>query len=242
MNFTTILQDCKKDYKEQTKLRTGGLLSNKDDYYSAASKAFDDAFNQYARREKASYASNKNTFMQPVIDIIYDYLNNDDRSFNDCFKACCEASKEILKNSKFGLAQKFVNMFFKNLYCYDDAKNKESKFEECHLPLDKYTIQWIRSLGNKEINKGLSSINNVWSNISEELYNMIQEEVKKSLANGYNYRVSFSNDGQSNEIKLPERMLDAEFIIWDQEKLVEIRKIIDKLDDKHLKRLGVKKI
>ena len=42
------------------------------------------------------------------------------------------------------------------------------------IKVDKYTIKWVRSFRNKEINKKLDTIKNAWANIDEDLYNTIQ--------------------------------------------------------------------
>lgn len=79
-----------------------------------------------------------------------------------------------MNNQRFGLAQKFVNMSLKYMMCFSDSKEISNKFKDCHLPLDKYTIKWVRSFRNKEINKKLDTIKNAWANIDEDLYNTIQ--------------------------------------------------------------------
>ena len=160
----------------KTDMRFPDTLSYKrsEDYYYGMRKAFDDAFNQYARRSKLSYASNKDELIKPILECIFNYLNSNDKCFNQCFFDCIQKSMQIMNNQRFGLAQKYVNMSLKYMMCFSDSKEISNKFKDCHLPLDKYTIKWVRSFRNKEINKKLDTIKNAWANIDEDLYNTIQ--------------------------------------------------------------------
>lgn len=71
----------------KTDMRFPDTLSYKrsEDYYYGMRKAFDDAFNQYARRSKLSYASNKDELIKPILECIFNYLNSNDKCFNQCF-------------------------------------------------------------------------------------------------------------------------------------------------------------
>ena len=160
----------------KTDMRFPDTLSYKrsEDYYYGMRKAFDDAFNQYARRTKLSYASNKDELIKPILECIFNYLYSNDKCFNECFSDCIQKSMQIMNNQRFELAQKFVNMSLKYMMCFSDSKEISNKFKDCHLPLDKYTIKWVRSFRNKEINKKLDTIKNAWANIDEDLYNTIQ--------------------------------------------------------------------
>ena len=227
----------------KTDMRFPDTLSYKrsEDYYYGMRKAFDDAFNQYARRSKLSYASNKDELIKPILECIFNYLNSNDKCFNQCFFDCIQKSMQIMNNQRFGLAQKFVNMSFKYMMCFSDSKEISNKFKDCHLPLDKYTINWVRSFGNKEINKKLNTIKNAWANIDEDLYNTIQNFAKEQLSNNIQYTISFSNSTQNKTCTLPAERLSAEFIIWHQEKINELHKILEK-SKSDFERLGIKQI
>lgn len=149
--------------------------------------------------------------------------------------------KKILENDSFGIAQKFVNMSFKHLYCYDDALTEfRDKFCDCHLPLDKYTIKWVRSFKNQEINRKLDRIKNAWANLDEHLYTEIQNFVSNKLMEGIDYRISYNPNASNNTFcRLPQNKLEAEFIIWHQEKINEIHNIISKTTENDLERLGI---
>ncbi len=216
-------------------------LKNLQDYYFGMEKAFDDAFNQYARREKKHYAQDKQNLIKAVAEKMHEYFTTDNSSFAEYFDECIRLSKTILDNNSFGISQKFVNMSFKHLYCYNDALTDfRSKFDECHLPLDKYTIKWVRSLKNKEINQKLDSIKNAWANLDELLYNSIQTLVSNSLKNNIKYKISYNPNASNNGVCiLPKNKLEAEFIIWHQEKINELHNILSNTTPNDLERVGI---
>lgn len=221
------------------KLKSDLSLKRKDDYCWGMEKAFDDAFNQYARREKKKYSIEKQVLMKPIVDRLFEYFNSVDDSFVGCFEECIDLSKKILNNNRYGVAQKFVNMSFKYLYCYADAADFENKFKDCHMPLDKYTIKWIKSLKNKNINQRLGLINNAWANIDKFLYNDIQTLITDTLISNYTYTISFNKQAKETTCTLPENKLYAEFIIWHQEKINEIHNIIEQAES-DFDRLGIR--
>lgn len=71
--------------------------------------------------------------------------------------------------TRFGLAQKFVNMMFKYLYIFSDYTGKEIDFSSCDCPLDSVILQKI------------SKIEHVWSKISEKEYIICQQNIEKDL-------------------------------------------------------------
>lgn len=225
------------------KLRSGESslslsLRIKSDYYKGMEKAFDDAFNQYARREKKKYAENKQTLMEPIVERLFAYFNSEEDSFAACFTDCIDLSEKILNNNRYGVAQKFTNMSFKYLYCYGDAFDFESKFQDCHMPLDKYTINWVRSLKDKKINQRLALISSAWANIDEALYRDIQTLITDTLNAGFTYRISFNKQSGGKICILPSNRLYAEFIIWHQEKVNELYNIIERAEP-DFERLGI---
>lgn len=238
----------KQQFVKGTNLKSGRSLDSlslkvQADYYEGMEKAFDDAFNQYARREKKKYAAEKQEWMTPMVALLFRYFNSEEYTFDACFADCIKLSKKILNNNRYGLAQKFTNMSFKYLYCYRDATEFEEKFERCHMPLDAYTIHWVKSLKsnellkNKDILRRLNAINNAWTKIEEPLYTDIQELVADTLLSGYTYTISF-NRKANNTICLPKNRLAAEFIIWHQEKINELYRAIKKAES-DFERLGI---
>lgn len=43
----------------------------------------------------------------------------------------------------YGQAQKIINMTFKYIFCIKNFREKEEKFEKCHMPLDSIMLEWI---------------------------------------------------------------------------------------------------
>lgn len=113
----------------------------------------------------------------------------------------------------YGKAQKIINMTFKYLYCFDDAKEYINLFAPCHMALDRYILNWFfdwyKSKWGKD-NKGMKLSKHgkyhlpIWSDLkyrkeSHEFipqYIEIQNEIKELLSL---YDVT---------------RLEAEFVIW----------------------------
>ena len=74
----------------------------------------------------------------------------------------------------------------------------------------------------------MKKINFAWTNIDKDLYNKIQEFIENTLKNDYKYKVISTNFKM--DITLPKNKLQAEFIIWNQEKINEITMKIKKLN------------
>lgn len=234
-----LLYDERNKFIKGMKLESNLSLKNKEDYYFGMEKAFDDAFNQYARREKKKYATEKHNLMKPIAERLFVYFNSDNDNFDVCFADCIEMSKKILNNNRYGVAQKFTNMSFKYLYCYADAYDFEDKFQDCHMPLDKYTIKWIKSLKDEKINQRLGAISNAWANIDETLYNDIQNLITNTLNSEFTYVISFNKQASETTCILPKNKLYAEFIIWHQEKIKELYSIIERAE-LDFDRLGIR--
>ncbi len=73
--------------------------------------------------------------------------------------------------TRFGLAQKFVNMMFKYLYLFSDYTGKKIDFSSCDCPLDSIILR----------HDSISEIKHVWSKLTEEEYIFCQQEIKKVL-------------------------------------------------------------
>ena len=217
-------------------------FKNKADYSFGIRKAFDDAFNQYARRTKQSYSDQKDEYISPIVDCIISFLNNENATFDECYTNCIVEAKKILNNNKYGIAQKLVNMSFKYMMCFSDYVEIIEKFKDCYLPIDKYTIAWVKAQKCRCINKKLTDINNAWANIDFELYKEIQDYAKEILSKEIHYKISYSAKAESNEYCiLPSNRLQAEFVIWHQEKINEIHRILEK-SKPDFERLGIQTI
>ena len=100
----------------------------------------------------------------------------------------------------YGKAQKIVNMTFKYLYCYDDAKKYSNKFNFCHMALDSYILDWVYEIfskgceqGSKITKYGKNSLP-YWSNLEYEKtgnipqYKEIQVLIRNKIKNDAEYK------------------------------------------------------
>lgn len=86
--------------------------------------------------------------------------------FGDCEKI--EKGNNYV--TRFGLAQKLVNMTFKYFYVFQDYINKPILFTDCHCPLDSIILNKLQ-------------LNVVWSKCSESQYNECQNKINEKLKN-----------------------------------------------------------
>lgn len=108
--------------------------------------------------------------------------------FDEFHKTTCsyflrELNKIVPDPQKFGKAQKFVNMTFKYLYCFDNAEKYEDHFKFCHMPIDSYTLNWYfdnqkQLQKQKKITK--SAIKN-WSSLTERQYGSLKDDIREML-------------------------------------------------------------
>ncbi|MBQ3237174.1 MAG: hypothetical protein IJA92_06560, partial [Oscillospiraceae bacterium] len=70
--------------------------------------------------------------------------------------------------TRYGLAQKLVNMCFKNFYICSEYIDKKIDFSLCDCPLDSVVISKLSS-------------NAVWSKLTEEKYKEIQDKINQML-------------------------------------------------------------
>lgn len=142
-------------------------------------------------------------------------------NFLDKYKGIMRQNKideNVVENQGIGKVQKIINMTLKYLYCMAD-ENQEKKFEHCHMPLDHYTLEnWFcRVVGQNMIyeegidKKQLDELK-VWSKILDYgLYMKVQKKIS-----AYVKESKYEIEG----IKMSS--LQAEFIIWEEEKLRKI--------------------
>ena len=119
--------------------------------------------------------------------------------YNEVLAACG------LPEQAYGKAQKIVNMALKYLYCFDDGAEIDGWLRFGHLPIDTLTLRWCRESGM--FTGGVS-----WGRLTKREYDAFQRELRAWLA-----RAKPTVDGAP----LPERLIDAETVIWDYEKRLE---------------------
>lgn len=132
-----------------------------------------------------SYPRTKEAFDGKYYDLCSKFLT--------CFNN--ELGRKKLKTQEFGKAQKLINMTFKYLYCL--LPEKKQWFTYCHMPLDRYTMNWYYE------NSQDRPKNVTWSNFTHERYCEIEEHILHLVENSEYKGLS---------------PLEAEFIIWLKEK------------------------
>ena len=149
---------------------------------------------------------------------IKNYVLSSEENFDSWQKELCDDFCRTFYNCAlgpkyepihFGKGQKIVNMMFKYLYCFDD--NNKERFIHCHMPLDKYTLDWFFEKVCPEDN----DLRIPWSNLDygsiqeKGSYCWIQFEIKEYL---------------KKQQKYPKNPLEAEFYIWQEYKQRENKK------------------
>lgn len=174
------------------------------------------------------------------------------KDFNTWHKQCCKVFQTEYNKSlegkyhkiKYGKAQKIVNMTFKYLFCYFDADSYKGHFRYCHMPLDSFTLTWYRREAKKYMKQNgelwyqnnKNRVDNLtWSDMGEEEYISIQEDISKILVD---YKVKIVNQ----EISLLENSLEAEFYIWQNERndgsLKDLFKLLYALDTNFIEEMN----
>ena len=143
-----------------------------------------------------------------IADIFVEYFRSDDiineGQFDEWHKKCCEELKdgftaikvEYGEKMTVGKAQKLINITFKHLYLFSDAK--EEKFVYCHVPLDSFILEW--GMRNAVIDKDYG----VWSKLENDAYYEIQRSFRERL---------------KAERFQGHLLLEDEFYIWEEAKL-----------------------
>lgn len=119
------------------------------------------------------------------------------------------------KTQCFGKAQKVVNMTFKYLYCLDYKPNgKNIDFSKVDIPLDDFILDfYYEKVAKTKIKKNIS-----WSNIGENDYKNIQNELKSYI-------------NKENVLK-DLKPVEAEFLIFNYEQSKAIKAAFQKLEKK----------
>lgn len=158
-------------------------------------------------------------------------------NFNQWHKDQCYALIKIWNSHKddfgtIGKAQKVLNMAFKYLSCI--TEDYKDVLINCHMTLDSYTLEWYKRVVmpyNKDNErKDVESLCE-WSKIQnyDNYYMLIQENIKNYLKNA-TYSVKIGGN-ETKPINLPKERLNAEFVIWEGEKIkTHYAKLIDDMD------------
>ena len=140
---------------------------------------------------------------------VKEYIDDPTQNFDKWHKQTCEqfcdsfyqcALGDKYEGLHFGKGQKIVNMTFKYLYCFDD--NNKDSFVFCHMPLDKYTLDWFF----EKVCPEEKCHRIAWSNLdygtvqTKGSYCWIQTKIKEYL---------------EKQTEYPNNPLEAEFYIWE---------------------------
>ena len=174
---------------------------------------------------------------------VYLYLNNSNvetrQTFDDWHHKIClsfiQRCNNVGINAKYGMAQKFLNLLMKYVYCFRDANTlHRSKFENCHFILDGYTYfspvkSYIgqKSYGSytiltpfyaKQVFATSTASLACWSKLSYEEYINIQGDIRVYLnANPLVYdNVKHLNPHRAATVSMnyPLTAFETEFFIW----------------------------
>lgn len=180
---------------------------------------------------------------------IYEYLNDNKKetkkTFDEWhFKICNEFIRkcsEFNVVSKYGMAQKFVNLTLKYVYCFKDSnKIDSSKFKYCHFILDGITyfstLPKGKYLSKKDYNgyeintpfystqiiKSKKKTNGEsltpWSKLDYEEYKIIQDNVNKYFEK-YPFKYKYVkgldiNNSANKDDEYELTPFEIEFFVW----------------------------
>ena len=145
--------------------------------------------------EKAWQDAKKELF-EWLASAFYTYFQNECNDFNKWHQTICDQFlkkfKPILSqygydadsSLKYGKAQKIVNMTFKYLFCFDDANQYNTKFNECHMPIDSYILKWYGDISGDKRKL-------VWSDLEKEEYYELQGNIKSILGKNNPFLAEF---------------------------------------------------
>ena len=83
-----------------------------------------------------------------IVEDMKEYLGGEKKeNFDEIHKKLCNnfiQKCEQRTNMTYGQAQKIINMAFKYLYCCEHDSEMEERFKVCHMPLDSFSLEWIK--------------------------------------------------------------------------------------------------
>jgi hypothetical protein len=117
--------------------------------------AFDNAYGDAKRTLTGirDFQKEKETAKGRIVEKMLDYFNGPAPSGQEAFDVlheemcmlwCIQFTESRKDLGTYGKAQKIINMSFKYLFCCEDAKEHYAHFQYCHMPLDSFTLEWIK--------------------------------------------------------------------------------------------------
>lgn len=179
--------------------------------------------------------------LESLVDELWEYFNDTSvvmgcQSDLDTFhEKLCDSFMRCFKiegfDHTYGNAQKFINILFKYLSCYQDAPDFAEKFQYCHMAIDRYTYNGYRLPFYKNIvykskaNKYNGPLK-AWSNLeksSDPGYKEISSDIIKYITenpktfNDYleiGHRIGLFDTISRLEEDYVLTPFEAEFFIW----------------------------
>lgn len=211
MAIDKYIEAFKKTVKNQEFLEYGWIFCNEIEFFKCAVHL---GYLDAARTFKG--IKNKGNAFKNLAEGIQNYFyKNKISDFDTLHYNLCDKFIEDLKGEgytpSYGQAQKVVNMAFKYLYCCDGFDR--SKFKDCHMALDSFTLNWYI----REVLKVDKNIVGKWSKIDGATYKKIQTDIRTHLKGKI--------------------VIEEEFIIWPDEILIaaalEFNSTFKKIKDSH---------
>lgn len=144
----------------------------------------------------------ENNKLWSIADDIYKYLcDGNVDEFDEQHHNWCKCFMEY-QGMKYGQAQKIINMAFKYMYCllYEVDKVDKDVFKKCHMPLDSFSLEWLRRRDNNFPIKV-----DAWSKLNYEEYELCRDRIKNLL-----------KDKEDPQIT----PLQADIIVWEKMKII----------------------
>lgn len=223
MKYSTTHEDLQKVFRLSSEKLVNCSIDNPEDYKKIVSGP---AYMDFTPRTMTGLQE-KN--IQPALDWLanelYIFIHSEDIDFetwhNKTCVAFCEHFTQHYKEIPYGKAQKILNMSFKYLFCLKDSQKYAGKFKDCHMAMDKDTLEWfIRYVLTEDDRKHISVTkirDTSWGNLTcgskekEYSYLWFQDKIRTYL-----------NSEKSIYITEEGRYLSpflAEFYIWPEMKL-----------------------
>lgn len=182
----TNMKDKFKDYKDNSLENILEDNSNSISIFSAAvSLAYDDAKRRFSGIGEVLNDDKKTEFFEKIANEICNIFENPENDFDDWHQTTCNRLNDYLDKlgydgATYGKAQKIINMTFKYLYCLTTTNKYDNIFQKCHIPLDRFTLEWCRRY-LKDKPQALNS-DTSWSGMGYDLYITLQNKIREQLA------------------------------------------------------------
>lgn len=128
-----------------------------------------------------------------------------------------------------GQRQKIINMALKYLFCCENFRKQKNKFENAHMPLDSFTLEWFKRIVAKDIedypegkNKLTIGMISNWSAIKGDKDSLTYVDEEKENKVFYSYIFYQENIKKYIETNIGKEWspLEIEFFVWPETQLL----------------------